>query len=174
MSISPATRNKIREKADFSCEYCGISETDSGGELTVDHFQPASKGGDDEENLVYCCFRCNLYKGDYWSDAPNQTRLWNPRKDKRDEHFWLSETGRLLALTKIGEFAIKLLRLNRPPLAAKRQKDYQQIEEHQILEQLQKAVETLVRLNQQQQELLKEQRNLLEEQRRLLKLLFRE
>ena len=88
MSISPATRNKIRENADFSCEYCGISETDSSGELTVDHFQPTSKGGgDDEENLVYCCFRCNLYKGDYWADAPNQTRLWNSRKDERDEHF---------------------------------------------------------------------------------------
>ncbi len=173
MSISAATRNKIRERANFACEYCGISETDSGGELTVDHFQPTSKGGDDEEeNLVYCCFRCNLYKGDYWADAPNQIRLWNPRKDKRDEHFWLSETGRLLALTEIGEFAIKLLRLNRQPLIAKRRQDYQKLEEHQILEQTKKAVDALIRLSQQQRDLLKEQQNLLEEQRRLIEFLF--
>jgi 5-methylcytosine-specific restriction endonuclease McrA len=56
--ISQSVRQKIRESADFACEYCGISETDSGGELTVDHFQPISKnGGDEQENLVYCCFR---------------------------------------------------------------------------------------------------------------------
>lgn len=85
MKISRSFRQKIRERAGFSCEYCGVSETDSGGELTIDHFQPTSKGGSDEEdNLVYCCFRCNLYKGYYWSENPN---LFNPRKDKRDDHF---------------------------------------------------------------------------------------
>lgn len=111
MSVSASLRQKIRERAKFSCEYCEISETDSGGELTIDHFQPTSKsGGDEEENLVYCCFRYNLYKGDYWSEKSN---LFNPRKDKRDDHFWLSESGRLFSLTETAEFTIKLLRLNR-------------------------------------------------------------
>ena len=172
MSISEALRQKIRERADFACEYCGVSETETGGELTVDHFKPISKnGGDEEENLVYCCFRCNLYKGDYWAE---DKQLFNPRTDKRDEHFWLSESGKLFALTETGEFTIKLLRLNRQPLITKREQDFQKLEERQILQQTQKAVETLLHLNQQQRELLQIQQNLLEEQRRLLEFLFRE
>jgi hypothetical protein len=31
-----------------------VSETDAGGELTVDHYDPVSAGGDDSpENLIY-------------------------------------------------------------------------------------------------------------------------
>ncbi len=172
MSVSATVRENIRQRANFSCEYCGVSETESGGELTVDHFRPTSKGGDDsKENLVYCCFRCNVYKSDYWAEV---SKLFNPRKDKRDEHFWFSESGKLLPLTKTGEFTIKLLRLNRPPLVEKRWQDFQKLEERQILEQTQKAVEALLHLNRQQRELLKEQQNLLKEQRRLLEFLFRE
>jgi len=175
VSVSQSVRRRVRERAGFRCEYCEVSETGSGGELTVDHFQPQSKsGGDEEANLVYCCFRCNSYKGDFWHEDSNQTSLFNPRTDKRDEHFWLSETGKLFALTESGELTVKLLRLNRQPLITKRQQDYQKLEEHQILEQTQKAVEALVRLSQQQRELLKEQQSLLEEQRRLIDFLFRD
>lgn len=171
MSVSKSLRQKIRKRAAFTCEYCGISETDTGGELTVDHFRPISENGnDDEENLNYCCFRCNLYKGDYWAD---DAKLFNPRTDNRDEHFWVSETGQVFGLTEIGELTIKLLRLNRQPLITKRQQDFQKLEERQVLEQSQKAVEALIRLTQQQREILKEQQNLLEEQRRLLEFLFR-
>jgi hypothetical protein len=173
VSVNESARRNVRQRADFRCEYCGVSETDSGGELTVDHFRPQSKNGGEEENLIYCCFRCNAYKGDYWNDAPNQISLFNPRTDQRAEHFWLSETGELLPLSEIGEFTIKLLRLNRLPLVAKRRRDFQKLEERQILEQTRKSVESLLRLNQQQRELLKEQQNLLEEQRRLLEFLFR-
>lgn len=175
MSISQSLHRKIREKAGFACEYCGTSETDTGGELTIDHYQPISKDGiDEEENLVYCCFRCNLYKGDYWHDEPNQIRLFNPRTDKRDEHFWLSGSGKLFALTEIGSITVKLLRLNRPPLVKRRQQTHQNLEERLILEQTKKAVETLLRLNGQQRELLEEQQKLLEEQNRLLKFLSQE
>ena len=109
MSISQTVRQSVRERANFSCEYCGISETDSGGELTTDHFQPQSKDGSDQaENLVYCCFRCNTFKGDYWADEPSKTPLFNPRSNNYDEHFWLADSGKLLALTEVGEFSIKL------------------------------------------------------------------
>lgn len=169
MSISSSVRQTIRRKAGFLCEYCEVSETDTGGELTIDHFKPQSQNGDDEEeNLVYCCFRCNLYKGDYWHAELNQTRLFNPRTDKRADHFWLSESGVLFALTETAELTIKLLRLNRQPLITKRQQDFQKLEEHQILEQTKRAVETLIRLSQQQRELLKTQQILLEEQHRLI------
>lgn len=172
MSISPSLRQKVRQKANFLCEYCEVSETDSGGELTVDHYQPQSAdGSDDEPNLVYCCFRCNSYKGDYWQINSNQPRVFNPRTDKRDEHFWLSESGKLFALSEIGEITIELLRLNRKPLVKKRERDFQKLEERQILEQTQKAVEMLIQLSQQQRELLEKQQFILEEQHRLIEIL---
>ena len=64
--------------------------------------------------------------------------------------------------------------VSRQPLISKRQNDYQKLEERQILEQTQKAVESLIRLSRQQRELLKQQQNLLEEQRRLIEFLFRQ
>lgn len=100
--------------------------------------------------------------------------MWNPRIDRRNKHFWLSESGVLFALTEIGELTIRLLCLNRQPLVTKRRDNYQQAEERRLLEQSQKAVKLLVRLSQQQLELLKEQQNLLEEQRQLLNLLINE
>jgi hypothetical protein len=40
-------REKVRTRSRFRCEFCGVTETDAGGELTVDHFRPVSKGEDD-------------------------------------------------------------------------------------------------------------------------------
>jgi beta-xylosidase-like protein/HNH endonuclease len=76
VSISADTRRQVRERAGFACEYCGVSETDAGGELTIDHFQPRTCGGtDDTENLLYCCHRCNEYKAGYWPERPDDTHL---------------------------------------------------------------------------------------------------
>ena len=47
MISNTAIRNEVRHRAEFKCEFCGISEADSGGELTIDHFHPKSKGGDE-------------------------------------------------------------------------------------------------------------------------------
>ena len=42
----------------YQCGYCGVTETDCGGTLTVDHFRPVSHGGDEsDDNLVYACFK---------------------------------------------------------------------------------------------------------------------
>lgn len=66
MSLSDATKQIVHQRANFACEYCGVSESDAGGELSVDHYRPQSKsGGGELENLVYACVRCNLYKSDY-------------------------------------------------------------------------------------------------------------
>src|SRR5215470_3644402 len=55
---------QVRQAFGFRCGYCRVDETGAGAELTVDHFRPSAVGGaDDLENLVYACFRCNLYKG---------------------------------------------------------------------------------------------------------------
>lgn len=68
----------VQQRYGGCCGYCGLSETDTGGERTVDHFRPLSAGGDDgDENLVYACFRWNLFKGDF---HPNGDDLRNGRR----------------------------------------------------------------------------------------------
>jgi hypothetical protein len=115
--MTEALRKQIRQRAHFACEFCGVSETDTGGELTIDHFQPKACGGlDTPENLLYCCARCNLYKMDYWPISPEHLLLWNPRLEPFADHFLDLDDGLLHPLTPIGAFTIKRLRLNRPPL----------------------------------------------------------
>jgi 5-methylcytosine-specific restriction endonuclease McrA len=48
MSIIAEVRLVVRQRAGFVCEYCGVSETDSGGELTIDHIRPQAKAGSDD------------------------------------------------------------------------------------------------------------------------------
>ncbi len=53
MTVSIGVREQVRRYANFACEFCGVTETDTGGELTIDHYQPKSKGGADSfDNLL--------------------------------------------------------------------------------------------------------------------------
>ena len=100
MTLSKSLLDEVRERAHYSCEYCSVTETDSGGLLTTDHFQPRSRvGSDGFENLLYCCFRCNLYKADYWPLQAGDASLWNPRQEARDAHLLLLADGRLYPTT---------------------------------------------------------------------------
>lgn len=173
MNLSEADKQIVRERANFSCEYCGVSEQNAGGELTFDHFRPQSKGGDDElENLVYCCVRCNLYKSDFWVELPYETRLFNPRLESAATHFWQAENGLLFALTEKGELSIRVLKLNRPQLISYRYQQRLLIEERRMLEESKVSLEVLNRLIEEQREIIRTQQILLEEQRQLLKLLL--
>lgn len=54
------SRQAIFKRDKHLCQYCG-----SKNDLTIDHVQPRSRGGDDSwENLVTACIRCNNRKGD--------------------------------------------------------------------------------------------------------------
>jgi HNH endonuclease len=117
----------VRQRYNFSCGYCGVTEVETGGELTVDHFQPTSADGtDDDDNLVYACFRCNLYKSDFWPDSETpEYRLLHPLLDDLTLHLAQDrETGLLLPLTDTGRFHLTLLHLNRPPLVQRRLRLY--------------------------------------------------
>lgn len=174
MSISEETKTQVRVRAGFACEYCGISETDAGGELTVDHFQPQSADGSDEaENLVYACFRCNLYKSDYWGETETAQRIFNPRQQSAAEHFSVAPDGVIYALSEIAEFTILRLKLNRPPLVAHRRKINQQISDHEFFERTQDANKLLSQTNEELQRVVEEQQKILEEQQRLLKTILR-
>src|SRR4051812_46481145 len=107
MSISLELRLLVRQRANFACEYCGVSETDSGGELNIDHYHPQVQGGDDDaDNLLYACQRCNLYKSDYWPAGADAPMLWNPRRESSNGHMLALEDGTLYPLTPTGVFTI--------------------------------------------------------------------
>jgi HNH endonuclease len=119
----------VRERYAFCCGYCGVSEADVGGELTVDHFHPVSAGGDhSDDNLVYACVRCNQYKGALLpgaTDLTQERRLLHPLRDDLARHIREDEhTGRLEGLTTAGRFHVVALRLNRPALIVHRQRRY--------------------------------------------------
>lgn len=171
--ISDSIRNEIRQRAGFKCEFCGISETDSGGELTIDHFHPKSKDGkDDFLNLIYCCIRCNQYKLDYWPNDPDGPMLFNPRVDNFAEHFLELDDGTIYPLTSAGTFTLKRLRLNRPPLIANRLRKLRNLNKIQMLKQYKNLANLLEQLLFQQGELMEEQQELLRKQYELLNLLI--
>ena len=113
-------RLRIRLSYDNSCGYCGVRVSDAGALLTLDHFRPSSKGGDDElDNIVYCCHACNEFKGDYWHEEVAM-RLLHPLFDDVATHYVQSEDARIFALTGRGTNHVERLRLNRPELIAYR------------------------------------------------------
>jgi hypothetical protein len=77
------------------------------------------------------------------------------------------------AFTPTGEFTIRRLRLNRPPLVAYRARKQSQAEELRLLVRYRDLVLVLEHLHQQHASLVQDYRALLEEQRSLLKLLLR-
>lgn len=157
MAIDQATRALVRHAYHYCCGYCGVSEAEVGSELEIDHFQPRSAGGGDElDNLVYCCTACNRHKGDFWQllrDAPH--RLLHPQLDNVLDHLTSTPRGTLEALTETGQFHLDRLRLNRPQLTNWRQK---QRENQQLRAELQAVLSTL----QTQQELIQEHKAMTE------------
>ena len=117
--IRAQTKRVVRAIYAFRCGYCGVSEVQSGAELTYDHFRPqAQNGTDDASNLVYACHACNEFKGDYWSEE--DTRLLHPLTDDLNQHIVEEANGTLRPLTALGRVFVNQLQLNRPTLVANR------------------------------------------------------
>ena len=72
---------------------------------------------DDNENIVYCCTRCNQHKGAYWHEvhAP-YIRLLHPLDDSLDLHLLEDQNDQLVGQTPEGVFYIHRLHLKRPQL----------------------------------------------------------
>lgn len=175
MTISAKLWEQVRQRAGFACEYCGVTETDAGGLLTIDHFQPRACGGTDVlSNLLYCCTRCNLYKAAYWPARPDEPVLCNPCQEPMGRHLLTLADGTLYPITAPGAFTLRRLRLNRPQLVAYRLRKQSQIEEQRLLARYREVVQLLERLHQQQAALLEEHRVLLDEQRAVFRLLLKE
>ena len=162
MTIPPALRELVRQRADFACEFCGVTEDDVGGELTIDHFRPRAKGGSDHlDNLVYCCSSCNQYKSDYWPAISEDPKLWNPRLESAAKHVLELDDGVLHPLTPAGTFTVERLRLNRSPLIAHRLRRRRAAERARVLDRFEEMNPILAAV-------LFQEAGLMEEQRRLL------
>lgn len=75
----PLNRRNILRRDRYTCQYCGRQ----GGELTVDHVLPKSRGGRSTwENLVAACRPCNLKKGGRTPEEAGMHLLKTPRAPK--------------------------------------------------------------------------------------------
>jgi hypothetical protein len=118
---------RIAEQAVHRCEYCHAPENVFNSSFEVEHILPVSQGGADEEaNLALACRICNLYKADFMTGYDEETqsdvRLFHPRQDNWDDHFYAdSETGLIMGRTPIGRATIHRLQINSPRQITARQ-----------------------------------------------------
>ncbi|MFB2919687.1 HNH endonuclease [Aerosakkonema funiforme] len=113
--ITKELKQLVTQRADCLCEYCSISEEDSGG-CQFDHIISIKHGGETTaENLAYSCLYCNLNKGTDLGSIIWRTgelvRFFNPRRDRWSEHFRL-EGATIQPLTEIGEVTERIFQFN--------------------------------------------------------------
>jgi 5-methylcytosine-specific restriction endonuclease McrA len=71
------SRHSILARDAYTCQYCGVK----GKDLTIDHVIPRWAGGPQTwENLVACCRRCNLKKGDKTPQQAHMKLKQTPRR----------------------------------------------------------------------------------------------
>jgi CRISPR/Cas system Type II protein with McrA/HNH and RuvC-like nuclease domain len=67
-------RKRIFKRDKSTCQYCGSKKN-----LTIDHVIPRSRGGGNTwTNLVTCCSRCNVYKGNKTPKEANMKLINKP------------------------------------------------------------------------------------------------
>jgi 5-methylcytosine-specific restriction endonuclease McrA len=68
-SIPKKLRIEILERDEYKCQYCGLDlmrGDEMGFSAHVDHIKPQRSGGKhNPENLLTCCWKCNLGKRDF-------------------------------------------------------------------------------------------------------------
>src|SRR4051794_4417996 len=115
--MDQSTRQKVRQRAGFCCEYCQLRELESPvARLQIEHIIPRKHGGtDDLENLALACIDCNLHKGANLSGIDPKSgqvaELFNPRTQRWGEHF-LWDGCILIGITAAGRTTIRVLDMN--------------------------------------------------------------
>jgi hypothetical protein len=119
MSVSEEVRQRVRRRADDTCEYCRLPEMASILPHQVDHVIGVQHGGqNDLENLCLSCIRCNLKKGpniasvDLETSATDIVALFHPRLHRWHDHFRLEPTAQIQGLTPQGRATTRLLEFN--------------------------------------------------------------
>ena len=102
-------------KEDFKriCGYCGKVDSVTRKGFEIDHFVPIDIDDTretDYSNLVYCCFTCNRKKSKKWpTNDParhndGERGFVDPVDVEFHNHLKRDETGKIIWLTKIGQY----------------------------------------------------------------------
>lgn len=84
----PLTRKNLMHRDKNTCQYCGKT----GGDLTIDHIVPKSRGGEDDwENMVAACLRCNVGKGNKTPEEAGLSIRVKPIRPTNFAYFELSK-----------------------------------------------------------------------------------
>ncbi|MDI9639927.1 HNH endonuclease [Kamptonema cortianum] len=88
------SRHSVLARDQYTCQYCG-----SARDLTIDHVIPRWVGGPHSwDNLVACCRKCNLKKGD---KTPQQAGMKLKKQPKRPSYVpYLSLQKYMKAVTR--------------------------------------------------------------------------
>jgi HNH endonuclease len=117
--VPKSIRKAVIERAKDCREYCVGQQAYSMDTLSIEHTFPRSKGcTNDFNNLALSCQGCNTCKHTYIDAIDPETNqtvpLYNPRKNKWEEHFsWSEDYTLILGITPTGRATIDLLQLNR-------------------------------------------------------------
>lgn len=128
-----AYRSYLREDFLRHCAYCTIHEEELAGEdfYEIDHYRPKSKFPaliNEYTNLYYCCKACNKKgaKGEHWpsDDLLNAGfRFFDPVAENAYQlHMRETASGGLAKKTNVGDYSIRILRLNRDGLLGLRRR----------------------------------------------------
>lgn len=110
-------RRQITEAADNCCEYCRVPRAVAFASYHIDHIISEKQGGATVfGNLALACRLCNLSKGSSiaaWHEYQEiLIRLFNPRRDRWQQHFVFRANGYIAPLTEIGHATVKVLDMN--------------------------------------------------------------
>lgn len=99
-----------------------LSQAGQEATFHIDHVIPRAHGGQTElDNLALACVSC-LRKGARHEVPDPETgklvRLFNPRRNRWEEHFRWTQAVILVGLTEIGRATVEALALNRPLILA--------------------------------------------------------
>jgi 5-methylcytosine-specific restriction endonuclease McrA len=118
MTLDDSTRQLVRRRAKYLCEYCHSPERICTTRFTIDHIIPQSLGGSDEPgNLALACRRCNERRYNFIAGFDTETQtivpLFNPRQQQWAEHFiWTANGREIVGITPIGRATCNRLDLN--------------------------------------------------------------
>jgi hypothetical protein len=118
MAINERTRQFVRQRARYLCEYCHSPEKSSSDIFTIDHLIPRSVGGSDEvDNLALACRRCNERRYNFTTgndpQTGTETAIFNPRLQQWSDHFiWVAGGLRIVGITPTGRATCSKLDFN--------------------------------------------------------------
>jgi 5-methylcytosine-specific restriction endonuclease McrA len=108
VTVNERTRQLVRQRAKYLCEYCHSPERSSSDTFTIDHLIPKSFGGSDElDNLALACRRCNERRYNFTTGTDPQTGretpIFNPRLQQWTDHFmWVDGGLKIIGKTPTG------------------------------------------------------------------------